>query len=89
MDNICRNVPHAGTGDHILLLRKVQQSLRCITVLKESKTTTIARNEGITTVPAQDGLIIIIFNSVKGYAQTVPNRINNKGWLYLGFLTVY
>jgi hypothetical protein len=56
-------------------------------VLEESRTTTIAGNEAITTAPAQDGLTIIIFDSVEGYAQTVPNRINNKGWLYCGFLT--
>jgi hypothetical protein len=87
MDNICRNVPQASTGDNILPLRKVRQSLRCITVLEESRTTMIAGNEAITTVPAQDGLTIIIFFSVKGYAWTVPIRINNKGWLYLGFLT--
>jgi hypothetical protein len=87
MDNICRNVPQAGTGDNILPLCKVQQSLRCITVLEESRTATIAGNEAITTAPAQDGLTIIFFFSVKDYARTVPNRINNKGWLYLGFLT--
>ncbi len=87
MDNICSNVPQAGTGDNILPLRKVGQSLRCITVLEESRTTTIARNEAITTMLAQDGLTIIIFFNVKGYARTVPNGINNKGWLYLGFLT--
>ncbi len=56
-------------------------------VLEGSRTTTIAGNEAITTAPAQDGLTIIIFFSVKGYARTVPNGINNKGWLYLGFLT--
>ncbi len=87
MDNICRNVPQAGTGDNILPLRKVRQSIRCITVLEESRTATIAGNESITTAPAQDGLTIIIFDSVEGYARTVPNGINNKGWLYLGFLT--
>jgi hypothetical protein len=87
MDNICRNVLQAGSGDNILPLCKVQQSLRCITVLKESRTTTIAGNKAITTAPAQDGLTIIIFDSVEGYAQTIPNGINNKGWLYLGFLT--
>jgi hypothetical protein len=87
MDNIWRNVPQAGTGDNVLPLCKVQQSLRCITVLKESRTTTIAGDKAITAVPAQDGLTIIIFNSVEGNARTVPNRINNKGWLNLGFLT--
>ncbi len=87
MDNICRNVPQANTGDNIIPLCNVQQSLRCITLLEESRTTTIAGNETITTAPAQDGLTIIIFDSVKGYARTVPNRFNNKGWLYLGFLT--
>jgi hypothetical protein len=56
-------------------------------VLEESRTTTIARNKAITAAPAQDGLTVIIFNSVEGNAQTVPNKINNKGWLYLGFLT--
>ncbi len=79
MDNICRNVPQAGTGDNILPLCKVQQSLRCITVLEESRTTTIAGNEAITTVPAQDGLTIIIFDSVEGYAQTVSNKIITRG----------
>ncbi len=87
MDNIWTNVPQAGTGDNILPLRKVRQSLRCITVLEESRTTTIAGNKAITSVPAQDGLTIIIIDSVEGYARTVPNGINNKGWLYLGFLT--
>ncbi len=87
MDNICRNALQAGTGDNVLPLCKVQQSLRCIMVLEESRTTTIAGNKGITAVPAQDGLTIIIFDSVKGNARTVPNRINNKGWLNLGFLT--
>ena len=56
-------------------------------VLEESRTTTIAGNKTITPAPAQDGLTIIIFDSVEGYAQTVSNKINNKGWLYLGFLT--
>ncbi len=56
-------------------------------VLEESRTTMIAGNKAITTAPAQDGLTIIIFDSVKGYARTVPNRIKNKGWIYLGFLT--
>ncbi len=87
MDNICRNVPQAGTGDNVLPFCKVRQSLGCIMVLEESRTTSIARNKAITAVPAQDGLIIIIFDSVKGYARTVPNRIKIKGWLYLGFLT--
>jgi hypothetical protein len=86
MDSICRNVPQAGTGDNILPLCKVLQSLRCITVLEESRTTTIARNKAITTAPAQGGLTIIIFDSVEVYARTVSNGINNKGWLYLGFL---
>jgi hypothetical protein len=66
---------------------KVRQSLRCITVLEESRTTTIAGNRAITTAPAQDGLTIIIFDSVEGNARTVPNGIDNKGRLYLGFLT--
>jgi hypothetical protein len=87
MDNICRNVPQAGTGDNVLPLCKVQQSLRCITVLAESRTPMIAGNKAITTAPAQDGLTIIIFDSVKGYALTVPNGIKKKGWIYLGFLT--
>jgi hypothetical protein len=87
MDNIFRNVLQAGTGDNILPLCKVRQSLRCVSVLEESRTTTIARNKAITTAPAQDGLTIIIFDSVKGYARTVPNEINNKGWLYFGLLT--
>ncbi len=56
-------------------------------VLEESRTTMIAGNKAITEAPAQDGLTIIIFDSVKGYAQTVPNGIKNKGWIYLGFLT--
>ncbi len=57
-------------------------------VLEESKTTTIAGNKAIFAAPAHDGLtIIIIIDCVKGYAGTVPNGINNKGWLYLGFLT--
>jgi hypothetical protein len=56
-------------------------------VLEESRTTMIAGNKAITKAPARDGLTIIIFDSVKGYARTVPNRINNKGWLYLRFLT--
>ncbi len=86
MDNVFRNALQAGTGDNVLPLCKVQQSLRCITVLEESRTTTIAGNKAITAAPAQDGLTIIIFVSVKGNAQTVPNRINNKGWLNLGFL---
>jgi hypothetical protein len=47
----------------------------------------IAGNKTITAAPAQDGLTIIIFNSVEGYAWTVPNGIKNKGWIYLGFLT--
>ncbi len=87
MDKICRNVLQAGTGDNILPLCKVQQSLRCIMVLEESRTTTIAGNKTITPAPAQDGLTIIILDSVKGYARTVPNGINDKGWLYLRFLT--
>jgi hypothetical protein len=56
-------------------------------VLEESSTTTIAGNKAITAAPAQDGLTIIIFFKVEGYARTVPNRINNKRWLNLGFLT--
>jgi hypothetical protein len=56
-------------------------------VLEESRTTTIAGKKAITAAPAQDGLTIIIFNSVEGYARTVLNQIKNKGWLYLGFLT--
>jgi hypothetical protein len=87
MDNICRNVPQVGTGDNIFPLCKVQQSLRCITVLEESRTTTVAGNKAITTAQAQDGLTIIIFDSVEGYARAVPNEIKNKGWIYLGFLT--
>jgi hypothetical protein len=87
MDNICRNVPQAGTGDNVFPFCKVRQSLRCITVLEESRTTTIAGNKAITAVQAQDCLTIIIFDSVRGYARTVPNRMNNMGWLYLRFLT--
>jgi hypothetical protein len=87
MDNIWRNVPQAGTGHNILPLCNVRQSLGCITVLEESRTTTIAGNKAILTAPAHDGLTIIIIHSVKGYARTVPNGFNNKGWLYLGFLT--
>jgi hypothetical protein len=56
-------------------------------VLEESRTTTVAGNKAISAAPAQDGLTIFIFNSVEGNARTVPNRIHNKGWLYLGFLT--
>jgi hypothetical protein len=87
MDNNCRNVPQAGTGDNVLPLCKVRQTLRCITVLEESRTTTIARNKAITAASAQDGLTIIIFDSVKGYARTVPNGIKNKRCIYHGFLT--
>jgi hypothetical protein len=87
MDNIWRNVPQAGTGHNVLPLCKVQQSLGCITVLEESRTTTIAGNKAIIAAPAHDGLTIIIIDSVEGYARTVLNGINNKGWLYLGFLT--
>ncbi len=75
MDNIWTNVPQAGTGDNILPLCKVRQRLRCITVLEESRTTTIAGYKAITTAPAQDGLTSIIFDSVKGYAWTVPNGV--------------
>ncbi len=87
MDNICKNVLQARTGDNVFPLCKVRQSLGCIMVLEKSRTTTIAGKKAITAVPAQDGLTIIIFDSVEGYALTVPNGINNKGWLYLGFLT--
>ncbi len=87
MDNIWRNVPQAGTGHNFFPLSKVRQSLGCITVLEESRTTTIAGNKAIIAAPAHDGLTIIIIDSVKGYAWTVPNGINNKGWLYLRFLT--
>ncbi len=87
MDNIWRNVLQAGTGHNVLPLYKVRQSLGCIMVLEDSRTTTIAKNKAIIAAPAHDGLTIIIIHSVKGYARTVPNRINNKGWLYLGFLT--
>ncbi len=87
MDNIWRNVPQASTGHNVLPLCKVRQSLGCITVLEESRTTSIARDKAIIAAPAHDGLTIIIINSVEGYAWTVPNEINNKGWLYLGFLT--
>jgi hypothetical protein len=45
---------------YILPLCKVQLSLICITVLEESRTTTIAGNKAITAAPAQDGLTIII-----------------------------
>jgi hypothetical protein len=65
----------------------VRQSLGCITVLEESRTTTIAGNKAIIAAPAHDSLTIIIIDSVEGYARTVPNGINNKGWHYLGFLT--
>ncbi len=87
MHNIWRNVPQAGTDHNVLPLCKVRQSLECITVLEESRTTTIAGNKAIIAAPAHDGLTIIINDSVEGYARTVPNQINNKGWLYLGFLT--
>jgi hypothetical protein len=56
-------------------------------VLEESRTITITRNKAITAAPAQDGLTIIIYKSVEGNARAVPNRIKNKGWIYLGFLT--
>jgi hypothetical protein len=56
-------------------------------VLDESRTTTIARNKAITAAPAQYGLTIIIYKSVKGNARIVPNGIKNMGWIYLGFLT--
>jgi hypothetical protein len=82
MDYNCRNVPQAGTGDNVFSLCKVQQNLRCITGIEESRTTTIARNKAITAAPAQDGLTVIIFDSVEGYAWTVPNGIKNKGCIY-------
>ncbi len=47
----------------------------------------IAGNKAIIAAPSHDGLTIIIIDSVEGYARTVPNGINDKGWLYLGFLT--
>jgi hypothetical protein len=57
-------------------------------VLEKSRSTTIAGNKAITAAPAQDGLTIIIYKSVKGNARTVPNGIKrNRGWIYLGFLT--
>jgi hypothetical protein len=56
-------------------------------VLEESRTTTLAGNKAITATPARDGLTIINYKSVKGNAWTVPNRIKNKVWIYLGFLT--
>ena len=56
-------------------------------MLEESRTTMIARNEAITAVPDWDGLIIIIYKSVKGNARIVTNGIKNMGWIYLGFLT--
>jgi hypothetical protein len=87
MDNIWRSVPQASTGHNVLPLCKGRQSLGCITVLEESRTTTIAKNMAIIAAPAHDGLTIINIDGVKGYARTVPNGINNKGWLYLGFLT--
>ncbi len=87
MDNIWRNVPQTGTGHNVLPLCKVGQSLGCITVLEESRTTPIAGNKAIISAPAHDGLTIIIIDSVKGYARTVPKGIIKKGWLYLGFLT--
>jgi hypothetical protein len=87
MDNIRRNVLQAGTGHNVLPLCKVQQCLGCIMVLEESRTTTIARNKAIIAAPAHDGLTIIIIDNVEGYARTVSNRISNKGWLYLRFLT--
>ncbi len=74
MDNIWRNVPQAGTGDNILPLCKVRQSLRCITVLEKSRTTMIARNKAIATAPAQDGLTIIIFFSVRGLCLDSPKQ---------------
>jgi hypothetical protein len=49
-------------------------------VLEESRTPTIAGNKAITATPARDGLTIIIYKSVEGNAQTVPNGIKNKGW---------
>jgi hypothetical protein len=47
-------------------------------VLEESRTTTITRNKAITAAPAQDGLFIIIYESVKGNAGTVPEQNNLK-----------
>jgi hypothetical protein len=87
MDNICRNVLQAGTGDNVLSLCKVQQNLRCILLLKESRTTTITKNKATTVAPAQNVLTIIIFDSVERYARTVPKEIKKKGRIYLGFLT--
>jgi hypothetical protein len=60
---------------------------RDLMVLEESRATTIAGNKAIAAAPARDGLAIIIYESVKGNARTVPNRIKNKGWIYFGFLT--
>ena len=79
MGNICRNALQAGTGDNVLSFCKVRQSLRCITVLQESRTTTIAGNKAITAAPAQDGLTIIIYKSVEGNTQTVSKGIEKKG----------
>ncbi len=56
-------------------------------VLEESRTTWIAGNKAITAAPAKDGLIIIIYESDEGNARTIPNRIKNKGRIYVGFLT--
>jgi hypothetical protein len=79
MDNFCRNVSLAGASDSVLPLCKVWQSLRCIMVLEESRTSTIAGNKAITLLPAQDGLTITIYGCVKGYARTVLTLIQEQG----------
>ena len=68
MDNNWSNVLQAGTGHNVLPLCKVGQSLGCMTILEESRTTTVARNKAIIVAPAHDGLTIIIFDRVEGYA---------------------
>jgi hypothetical protein len=68
-------------------LVRCDKALDAFTVLEESRTTTISGNKAIAAAPSRDGLTIIIYKSVKGNAQTLPNRIKNIGWIYLGFLT--
>jgi hypothetical protein len=69
MDNIWRNVLQASTGHNVLPLCKVQQSLGCITVLEESRTTTIAGNKVIIdrnceVLPIYYDLLIVMFVSI-------------------------
>jgi hypothetical protein len=76
-DSSCRRFCLDSLVDHVaakvLAPEMVRQSLGCITVLEESRTTTIAGNKAMTAAPARDGLTIIIYGCVDGYARTVPN----------------